>query len=595
MDQGALLKVFNAKNPPGSLEPFVVQIVHMKSISQTEHKYRMLLGDGEWLIQAILEGPCGEQIHNQGIERGTCIKVLEYLVVNAAAKRLIILKNVEAVPTVSPSYKSKDLKPVETYYQAHPDEDLFASEDKPAASATSGSPATHMRESAAPLGRKVTMIEALSLYSNIWTIKARVTYKGDLRTWSNKNTEGKLINFNLLDELDEISATAFGETADRLERELQKGKVYYFLKGKIKDVNPRFNTLSHRFCITFDKEAVIEECFDQLEIPKFSFNFVKLDQVPNLEISTTIDVIGVLKHVLDLMEFTSKTGHAHQKRTITIVDDTGYAIEVGLWNKVAAGFSLPEGLVVALKHCKISEFNGSRNLSLAQSGACVANPDLPESYRLKGWYDNLGTATDFKLLKQDNSSGSNPMDLRKTIYQVTSENLGRLEKPDYFSIRASTSFLRTSGTIAYPACVNEVNNNGRTMTCNRKIIQDGDQWRCERCNITVDEPTYRYVLTALLLDESGQIWATFFDAEATKLLGISATELMLLMNEEDEGKTASTAVFEAATWKEYNFRIKAKLDLYNDEERVRYQVVGMHDIDYNAESEHLADVLAKRL
>ena len=604
LDQGVLFKVFNVKYPQGTLDPFVVQIVHMKSISQTEHKYRMLLGDGEWLVQAVLEGICGDQIHNLGIEKGMCIKLLEYLLVTASTKRLLVLKNIEMVPGLNPNIKSKDLKPTDSYYQAHPEEDLLANELSSPAPLTPGAPVTSStpgpRNVNVPTGRKVTMIETISPYGNKLIIKARVSYKGDKRTYASKKNDstGQLINFNLLDELDEIRAAAFGEVVDRLERELEEGKVYYFLKFKVRESNPKFTTLTHRFELVFDRDTVIEECFDQQDVPKYNFNFVKLDQVQNLESGTIVDVIGVLKHVADYQEITStRTGKTFQKRSLTIVDDLGFAIEVGVWNKNAVAFNIPEGLVVAFKQCKIGEFSGSRNLSVTPAGSFMANPELPESYRLKGWYDNLGTSTDFKLLKQESSAGgSSVMERRKTIAQVTSEKLGRLEKPDYFDVRASTSYIRTSGTIAYPACNNQVERNGRQVACNRKVIEDGDQWRCEGCNITMDEPHYRWILSVLLLDATGQLWATFFDEEAEKLLGKSANEMMKIMKEEDlDNKVVSGAVFEAALCKEYNFRIKAKLDLYNDEERVRYQVVELRDIDYSAESEYLANELEKCL
>ena len=41
-------------------------------------------------------------------------------------------------------------------------------------------------------GPTVFPIEGLSPYSNKWTIKARVTQKGDIRTYSNAKGEGKL-------------------------------------------------------------------------------------------------------------------------------------------------------------------------------------------------------------------------------------------------------------------------------------------------------------------------------------------------------------------------------------------------------------------
>lgn len=57
-------------------------------------------------------------------------------------------------------------------------------------------------------------IEALSPYAHKWTIKARCTHKGEIKTWHNKNGEGKLFSANFLDTSGEIRATGFNDSVD---------------------------------------------------------------------------------------------------------------------------------------------------------------------------------------------------------------------------------------------------------------------------------------------------------------------------------------------------------------------------------------------
>uniref|UniRef100_A0A1B0BY64 Uncharacterized protein n=1 Tax=Glossina palpalis gambiensis TaxID=67801 RepID=A0A1B0BY64_9MUSC len=52
-------------------------------------------------------------------------------------------------------------------------------------------------------------IASLSPYHNKWVIKARVTAKSVIRSWSNARGEGKLFSMDLMDESGEIRATAF--------------------------------------------------------------------------------------------------------------------------------------------------------------------------------------------------------------------------------------------------------------------------------------------------------------------------------------------------------------------------------------------------
>ena len=76
---------------------------------------------------------------------------------------------------------------------------------------------------------------------------------------------------------------------------LEEGKVYYISKARVAAARKKFNTLSHPYELTFDKDTEITECFDESDVPKLNFNFVKLDQVQNLEANAIIDVLGALK------------------------------------------------------------------------------------------------------------------------------------------------------------------------------------------------------------------------------------------------------------------------------------------------------------
>jgi replication factor A1 len=70
-------------------------------------------------------------------------------------------------------------------------------------------------------------IESLSPYAHKWTIRARCTYKGDMKTWHNAKGEGKLFSVNLLDDTGEIRATAFNDVAEKLYNVFERDTVYY--------------------------------------------------------------------------------------------------------------------------------------------------------------------------------------------------------------------------------------------------------------------------------------------------------------------------------------------------------------------------------
>lgn len=601
LTKGVLKDLFSKAKNHSPQAPFKIQIAHIKPITLANiTKYRVMVHDGANSIQGLVEESAAPKVEAESIDRYLVIEVTDYSAFNSGNnKRLLLIKDFNLVSAGGAKVNVKEFETIDEYFNAHPDEGITGNDNGSSGDVKDSRP-TPQSTTSAPRGNvgKVVKIDAISPYSNNWTIKARVLYKGDMRHWQNAKGEGKLISVHLLDELDEIKVTAFNETADRVEKEMEEGKVYYVLKGRVAAANKRFNNLNHPYELTLERESVIEECFDTASVPKITYNYVKLDQVQNLDVGTTIDVIGVLKTAHDAYQITSKaTGKPFDKRNLVMVDDLGFAIEVGLWNNQALTFNEPEGTVIAFKLCKINEFNGNRLLSLSQLGLFQANPDQPEAYELKGWFDNQGSAQQFKLLKQDVGSGGNRIANRKTIAEAQQENLGRLEKPDYFTIRATITYVSPK-SFCYPACANPVENNGRPGTCNRKVIETNTgSWRCERCDLEKSEPTYRYITTVLVLDETGQMWLSLFDEDARKLFGIDAGEMVKYQKaqEEDPSNTEFASAFLAANYKEYAFRVRAKLDSYNDVERVRYQVLSLDDLDYVAEADYLATELEKAL
>ena len=64
-----------------------------------------------------------------------------------------------------------------------------------------------------------------SLLSIRWRIRARVTQKTDIKSWSNSRGEGRLFSMNLLDESGEIRATGFTDVVDKFYAMLEINKV----------------------------------------------------------------------------------------------------------------------------------------------------------------------------------------------------------------------------------------------------------------------------------------------------------------------------------------------------------------------------------
>lgn len=276
-----------------------------------------------------------------------------------------------------------------------------------------------------------------------------------------------------------------------------------------------------------------------------------------MEKGTTIDVLGVLKDAGDASQITSKTtGKPYDKRELTLVDNTGYSVRLTVWGNTATSFDTRPESVLAFKGVKVSDFGG-RSLSLLSSGSMSVDPDIEESHRLKGWYDAQGRLDTFASHASASlgaASGRN--DPFKTVSEVRDEQLGMSDKPDFFSLKATVMFVKQEN-LCYPACLSE--------GCNKKVLEvEADQWRCERCEKTHSKAEYRYILSVNVSDHTGQLWLNCFDEVGRLIIGMAADQWMEL--KENDAKAAGDIV-QNASCSMWNFRCKARLDTFQDQQR----------------------------
>jgi len=225
-------------------------------------------------------------------------------------------------------------------------------------------------------------------------------------------------------------------------------------------------------------------------------------------------------------------------------------------------------------------------LSMFSSASMMVNPDIPEAHSLRGWYDAQGRSTTFQAYTNaavnNNANGAlaRPSEL-KTIGQAKDEQLGMGDKTDYFTTQGTIVFVKQE-TFSYPACANPDG-------CNKKVLDEGSGWVCEKCNRTWPAPVHRYILQMNVMDYTGSFWITAFNEVAEQLMGISANDLMALKEQGDDHKFA--AHFLKAAGQTYSFQMMAKQDSYNDQIRVRYQCRRAALPDYPAESAHLKQLI----
>ncbi|ETS74901.1 hypothetical protein PFICI_13385 [Pestalotiopsis fici W106-1] len=580
----------------------VLQCLQIKPLAagpaggNSAERYRVVLSDVSKYVQCMLATQANHVIHDETLVRGCIVRIKSYQANSVKGKNILIILDLEVAEELGVHEKIGDPKAnavtSETTETTIGGTGFYGKKSesvKPEPSAPIKSEPMSSRfggggpaKQSSAVSTKIMPIEALSPYANKWTIKARVSSKSDVRTWHKNTGEGKLFSVNLLDESGEIKATGFNDQVDQFFDLLQEGQVYYISNPcRVQMAKKQFTNLPNDYELTFERDTVIEKAEDQSSVPQVRFDFVTIEELQGIEKDTTIDVIGILKEVGETSQITSKsTSKSYEKRELTIVDDSNFSVRLTIWGKTANEFMTPVESVVAFKGVKVSDFGG-KSLSLLSSGKVTVDPDISEAHRLKGWYDSQGRHGDFTTHQHSNTLGNatNRENQMKTIQQIKDENLGMDDKVEYFSLKATVVYIKQE-TFCYPACPNE--------GCNKKVVDQGDGWRCEKCDATHPQPQYRYIMQINVNDHTGQLWLSCFDDTGRQIMDMSADHAMNL-RETDEASL--TAAFDRANCTKFTFRVRAKMDTYGEVSRVRYQVMSASPIDYAGEARALADMI----
>ncbi|KAJ4767487.1 Replication protein A 70 kDa DNA-binding subunit A [Rhynchospora pubera] len=588
----------------------VLQVVDLKPIGNSSTRYTFMASDGKMKVKAMLPTHFASEINSGNLQNLGLIRVLDYTlnsIPNQTEKALIVTKCEVVASSFDSEIKSEVKKEAEMENEATKLKKEEAAPSivlKPKQETVVKSAMQIVKEergNAAPaarlsMTRRVHPLVSLNPYQGNWTIKVRVTNKGNLRTYRNAKGEGHVFNVELTDEDGtQIQATMFNEAAKKFYPKFELGKVYYISKGSLRIANKQFKTVQNDYEMTLNENALVEEAEGEVFIPETKYNFVKIDQLGSYVNSRELtDVIGIVQNVSSTLSIRRKSDNETvPKRDITIADDSNKTVVVSLWNDLATNIGqelldmVDTSPVVAIKSLKVGEFQGV-SLSTVSKSVVQINPDLPEAHKLRTWYDSEGKGASMASIGSDMVSPNSKNGARSMysdrvfLSHITSDpSLGH-DKPEFFSINAYISLIKGDQTMWYRAC----------KTCNKKVSEatESGYW-CESCGKSDDQCSLRYIMILKVSDPTGEAWLSVFNEQAEKIIGCSADELERIKNE--EGDDQYQMKLKEAMWVPHLFRVSVTQNEYMGEKRQRITVRSQALVDPATESKYLLEEIAK--
>ena len=360
------------------------------------------------------------------------------------------------------------------------------------------------------------------------------------------------------------------------------GKCYSICNGRISRVNPRFNRLNHEYEIICNYNTKIEEIEEIEEIPLFTHDFIKIDQIRSCRMNSFVDIIGKVTKIGEQSSWKHKdTGIESIKRVLS-VNDTTAGIDLTVWSEdcnipedIMNAFKKNEDIIIAVKQSKIVNFN---NISLSGGQKITFNPKIVETRQLrelleKKTISTLQLSTDVGLIGDDESI--------ITITNAIQMNMGEgktRNTADVFVIEASIDRI-FKNNMWYMANL-DVNSEGFLKKC--KYLSGGNGWFCEQSQEYPQTVKPKFSASMILNDGSeNRITVTVFEPVAIELFGQSAEQLKTV---KDKDERVFDTIIAETELKQYHFKIKAyesKIRSDDGESRfkISYTIIGLKSIN----------------
>ncbi|KAI1295620.1 Replication protein A 70 kDa DNA-binding subunit [Halotydeus destructor] len=577
LTKNALQRIVNGENVPRP----VLQILAYKSVGTPDaERYRFIMSDGDSSYQScIMLGPELIQKLKLGeFERLTVIQLNNYVCNAIDGKRVIVMTEPMVIkkatdvggrigtPTTigGPTGGQAPLQANQNQNRAS------TMGDRTSMAASSPARSSYVPKSESSPGvnkNSICPINMLNPFQGKWTIKGRCSNKGPIREWNKATGTGKLFSFDLTDSSGGIRVTAFNQECEKFHEMVQLGKTYIVSRANVKQANKKFCEFEHE--MTLNQDSAVEVAEEDYDVPEIKYDFKKLTEIEGINNpDAMIDVAGVVRKVGEMSVIQSaKLQKELRKRDISLVDDSEVEVSLTLWNDDAENFAGTEGSVVVAKKARVSEFQG-KSLGIGRGGYFLVDPPSHISEQLKGWYSQFKDKLNPRSLSGTGGGG------QKGDWKLLAQALYEAQQTDRVNFSARARIVHMGRTNFYSACPG-TGTNGKP--CNRKVHDlNNGEYKCEACRKTYDNFLNRAIQSVLIQDETTEFWATLFDADLQKIISVSTDRLKEL---KENSEKEYSEIMGAANCTPHVFRITARKEYYQDQQRIKLAVNEMTDME----------------
>lgn len=586
---GSVKRIYE-KNEDG--EP-ILQIVDIKKMigQGGRERYRLIISDSVHFIQSMLGTQMHQYMENEEVKQFSIIKLTDHVCnevpgKNGPTKVAIILNfeivgfhnevigipdNIDKVTQKSDVIKQE----VQQHQQQHQQQSYNSTSQYQMG----------MQQSESLLGSDTPLVEIskINFYLVRWMIKARCSFVGDIKQWSNDRSSGTLLTIHLLDESGEIRATLFNDAVEKYGAVFKVGNIYTISKAQIKQANKKFSNLKHDFELTIDPDTIVQVApssdVSSMKIPRMHFSFVDIFSISDSSKDDIVDIIGIVHKIKPLETKVFGTREVSM-RTIDIIDNTNRGISCAFWGEKAEQFSeqrLQGNPVIAIKGCKVSDFRG-RALSTMTTSQIELNPDLDKTRELRQWFDNKDESYfESHIIYLSNvSTGGGSSWVQKTIGQIKSESNQRTGT-DFVKIIASITNIKKEQNFFYKSCISD--------ECKKKVREEDDgRFYCEKCQKHYDDYNLKYTFRMTISDHTGTQLLSVFNDPAKNIFGCDAKHLDMLKNDNEH---AFDLMIEECKYKTFVFNVTVSEGFYNGEPTIDCKVSDASPINYAQEATKL--------